>query len=299
MAHLALALLGPFEAVLDGKRVTWFQSDKARALLAYLAVEAASPHGRHALAGLLWPDVPDAHALHSLSQALCNLRTVLHDQTAPTPCFIVTPHAIQFNPHCDHWVDVEEFGRLVNWDAAAAGRLVNWGSGKLVDRRDAEPGSADHTTNLPIHLSTNLPIYQSTNLPALQQAVTLYRSPFLEDLTLADGVGFEEWAGIQRERLHRLMLAALRQLVSLHEASRELEAALGCVWRQLELDPWLEEAHFQAMRLLADAGRRSEALHQYHLCRRLLASELGVEPAAATTHLYEQIRDGAREYYVP
>ncbi len=95
MTHLAIALMGPFEAALDGKPITWFQSDKARALLAYLAVEAATPHARHALAGLLWPEVPDAHALHSLSQALCNLRTILHDQTAPTPCFIVTSHAIQ------------------------------------------------------------------------------------------------------------------------------------------------------------------------------------------------------------
>jgi DNA-binding SARP family transcriptional activator len=274
MAHLALALMGPFEAVLDGKRVTWFQSDKARALLAYLAVEAASPHSRHVLAGLLWPDVPDAHALHSLSQALCNLRNIVHDRDVPTPCFIVTPHTIQFNPRCDHWVDVAEFGKLVNREI---GTLVNWDA--------AAP--------------TTLPIYQSTNLPALQQAVTLYRGPFLEDLALADGVGFEEWAGIQRERLHRLMLETLIRLAAIHEEAGEVEEALHCVWRQLELDPWLEEAHFQAMRLLAGAGRRSEALAQYGQCRRLLASELGVEPAAATTHLYEQIRDGAREYYVP
>ncbi|HSN76197.1 MAG TPA: BTAD domain-containing putative transcriptional regulator [Anaerolineae bacterium] len=60
----------------------------------------------------------------------------------------------------------------------------------------------------------------------------------------------------------------------------------------MELDPWLEEAHLQAMRLLAGAGRRSEALAQYSLCRRLLAEELGVQPAAATTQLYERIRDG-------
>lgn len=260
MAHLALALMGPFEVALDGKPVTWFQSDKARALLAYLAVEAASPHGRHALAGLLWPESTDAHALHSLSQALCNLRTVLHDHIAPTPCFIVTPHAIQFNPQCNHWVDVAEFGRLVGWQIGTPQR----------------PG-----------------LDQSTNLPTLHRAISLYRGPFLEDLALADGVGFEEWAVIQRERLHRLLLETLVRLATIHEEEGEVEEALDCVWRQLELDPWLEEAHLQAMRLLASAGRRSEALAQYGLCRRLLASELGVEPAAATTRLYERIRDGA------
>ena len=268
MAHLSMALMGPFEVALDGQPVRWFQSDKARALLAYLAVEAASPHARHALAGLLWPDVPDAHALHSLSQALCNLRSIVHDKDVPTPCLLVTPHTIQFNPHCDHWLDVAEFGKLVNREI---GTLVNWDA--------AAP--------------TTRPIYQSTNSPALHQAIALYRGPFLEGLALADGVGFEEWAAIQRERLHRLMLAALQRLAAAHEMRRELEEALGCIWRQLELDPWLEEAHFQAMRLLASAGRRSEALAQYGLCHRLLASELGVKPADVTTRLYERIRDGA------
>lgn len=270
MAHLTLALMGPFEAVLDGKPVTWFQSDKVRALLAYLAVEAATPHDRHALAGMLWPQSTDTHALHSLSQALCNLRSILHDHAALTPSFIITPHTIQFNLHCDHWVDVTEFGGLVE---EGRGRLVNWAT--------AAP--------------TNLPISQSTNPLALQHAVALYRGPFLEDLALADGVGLEEWAAIWRERLQRLMLTALQRLMTLHEDGGELEAALGCVWRQLELDPWLEEAHFAAMRLLASAGRRSEALAQYGQCRRMLARELDVEPAPATIRLYEQIRDGG--YY--
>ncbi len=101
VAHLTIALLGPFEAAVDGKRVTWFQSDKARALLAYLAVEAATPHTRHALAGLLWSEFDDAHALHSLSQALCSLRQVLHDHAALPPCLDIAPHTIQFNAAAD------------------------------------------------------------------------------------------------------------------------------------------------------------------------------------------------------
>jgi predicted ATPase len=45
------------------------------------------------------------------------------------------------------------------------------------------------------------------------------------------------------------------------------------------------------MRLLAQAGRRTEALEQYHECCQVLADELDVQPAAETTCLYEQIRD--------
>jgi predicted ATPase len=49
------------------------------------------------------------------------------------------------------------------------------------------------------------------------------------------------------------------------------------------------------MRLLAWSGQRGAALVQYEACRRAMAQELGVEPAAETEWLYEQIRsDGLR-----
>jgi hypothetical protein len=45
------------------------------------------------------------------------------------------------------------------------------------------------------------------------------------------------------------------------------------------------------MRLLALNGQRGAALAQYEACRRALADQLDVEPAAETIRLYEQIRD--------
>jgi len=56
----------PFQAALDGLPITTFKSDKARALLAYLATEAERPHARDMLATLLWPDWPEAYARNSL-----------------------------------------------------------------------------------------------------------------------------------------------------------------------------------------------------------------------------------------
>ena len=61
--------------------------------------------------------------------------------------------------------------------------------------------------------------------------------------------------------------------------------------RLLAFDPWREEAHRQRMSALARAGQRSAALAQYQTCRRILDKELGVEPSAETTALYEQIRN--------
>ncbi len=44
MGHLSLSLPGPFQATVDGAPVHGLASSMARALLAYLAVEADSPH---------------------------------------------------------------------------------------------------------------------------------------------------------------------------------------------------------------------------------------------------------------
>lgn len=257
--QLSLTLMGPFEALLDGGVIAGFQSKKVCALLAYLAVEMARPHARETLAGMLWPDVTEVCAHHSLNQALSNLRRILCNP-ATTPSFLIfAPQTVQFNRNSDHWLDVEEFGRL-----------VDWGIGKL----------------------------DGGNEGRLEQAVALYRGPFLEGFSLADCPAYEEWIILQRERLHRLTLEAIHRLAEALATRGEFEQALHYTWRQLELDPWLEEAHLQAMRCLALAGRRSEALVQYDLCRRLLANELGVKPAAATTRLYEQIRGSITEVVI-
>src|SRR5262245_38803384 len=71
---LTVSLLGGFDVARDGRSVTRFRSAKVRALLAYLAVEADRPQPRTSLAGLLWPDQPDAAARRNLSQTLVRLR---------------------------------------------------------------------------------------------------------------------------------------------------------------------------------------------------------------------------------
>ena len=61
-AALSLSLLGSFQTILDGRPVTAFGTDKAPALLAYLAVEAGRLHRCDALAGMLWPESSQARA---------------------------------------------------------------------------------------------------------------------------------------------------------------------------------------------------------------------------------------------
>ena len=46
MSTLSVSLLGSFQATLDGRPIAGFESNKVRALLAYLAIESERPHSR-------------------------------------------------------------------------------------------------------------------------------------------------------------------------------------------------------------------------------------------------------------
>jgi DNA-binding SARP family transcriptional activator len=265
MAHLSLSLLGPFQMTLDGQPVTGFKSNKVRALLAYLAVEAHRPHRREVLAGLLWPDWPDREALSNLRYALANLRQVIGDRTAEPPFLLITRDTLQFNTASDHSLDVADFERQI-----AAGQR------QIADQKDLQSA-----------------------IRHLQSAIHLYQGSFLEGFSVSDSPAFEEWALFTREQIARQMSSALHGLAATYEQRGQYEPARSCAWRQVELEPWDEAAHQQLMRTLALSDQRSAALAQYETCRRLLAEELGVEPAAETTRLYEQIRDGKLQAPVP
>ena len=129
----------------------------------------------------------------------------------------------------------------------------------------------------------------------LEEAVALYRGEFLSGFYVRGCPGFEDWLTLERERLRRLALDALRDLVDHHLQAGDYRAGIAQAARLLELDPLLEEAHRQLMRLLAYDGQRGAALAQYETCRRVLQDELGVEPDEETARLYQQIHDGELE----
>lgn len=261
MAHLEIALLGHFAVTVDGRPLTRFGTDKARALLAYLVVEADRDHRRAMLAGLLWPDVPEATAHHNLSQALLLLRQTLGEKAASssseTPFLLTTWQTLRFNPESDYTLDVAAF----------------------------QAGVAVCTRGAPERLTP-------ADVLTMTQALERYRGEFLSDPWQVNSQAFEEWLLFKQTQLHVQAVDALDCLGQYHEQRGEFALAAAYARRHIALDPLREQAHRQLMLALALDGRRSEALAQYAACRALLAQELGIEPAPETTALYEQIRAG-------
>jgi predicted ATPase/DNA-binding SARP family transcriptional activator len=264
MPRLEHFFLGPFSVKLAGKPVTGFESDKVRALLAYLAVEAGRAHSRDALCALIWPDQPDDTTRQNLRHVLYKLRQALSDtERDGLPAFLlVTPQTVQLNPDADTWLDVTAFSERVLSCRSHRHRSVR-GCPACIGR--------------------------------LREAAALYRGDFLEGFSVGESEPFEEWLLIVQEGLHRQALEAFAHLAEYYQARGEYELALDYARRQIGLEPWREEAHRQVMRLLALTGQRAAALAQYDTCRHALATQLGIEPETETRALYELIRDGAQQ----
>jgi len=112
VAELSLELIGPFQGTYNGLAIAGLTSDRLRALLAYLAVEADRSHLRPSLAVFFWPEAGYQEACSSLRYALSRLRHALGDPGADAPYLIVSRDALQFNRHSRHRLDVARFWQL-------------------------------------------------------------------------------------------------------------------------------------------------------------------------------------------
>ncbi len=254
--HLQLLLFGHYQLRTVAGPAK-FATDHARALLAYLAVEAR-PHQRTSLAALLWPEQPETAARQNLRQALVYLKKAFQPLPQLAQQLEVTGKTVYLHPET-LTTDVVSFRQLLTAVA-----------------------THDHST-----LLTCLPCLQR-----LQAAAALYVGEFLQGFFIKNSPSFEEWALYTREQLHHQAVELFYTLTRYAETTGDYQAMQQMAARQLMLEPWREEAHVQRMRALALSGQTAAALAHYATCARVLEEELGVKPAPETTALYEQIRTG-------
>ena len=260
MPHLSLTLLGGFEATLDTETVPGFATNKDRALLAYLAVEAFRPHRRAELTGMFWPDASEKKAAHSLSQALLHLRKALGSNgNTQLPFLLVSSQDVQFNGFSDYHLDVARFRELVS----------------LCDRH--------------VHAD---PVGCEVCHKWLREAANLYRGDLLVGLFLPNCEKFEEWRLVQQEELHHQALEVLERLALYFEQRGEWDLVQDFSSRQIALELWRETAHYRLMRALVQNGQLSAAIKQYEVYSQILSNELDLEPSEEIRKYYEQIRSG-------
>jgi len=102
---LRVRLLGGFEVWRDDRPVEGFESQKVRALFAYLLCNRQRAFSRDHLAGLLWPERSAEASRHALRQAVYNLKSALPGSEP----VLAGSLGVQLNPAADVWIDVEAF----------------------------------------------------------------------------------------------------------------------------------------------------------------------------------------------
>lgn len=248
---IRVRLFGGFEVWHADRQLRGFESQKVRALFAYLACQPGRPFSRDRLAGLFWPEQGADGARHALRQALYNLRSALPGRDSETPPLLVSHGDIRINPEAGLWLDIQAFEEAL--------------------RRGTGRDGTD-----PYHLAI---------------AVQLYRGDFLAGFFVRDCSEFEEWLVAEQERLREVAVEALRSLIESYRRRGEYRFGIHYARRLVVLEPLAEEARRDLMRLYAQTGRRNQALSEYEDLVSLLDRELGVEPLAESRGLYEAIRD--------
>jgi DNA-binding SARP family transcriptional activator/tetratricopeptide (TPR) repeat protein len=260
MPDLKLRLFGPPRLERSGLNLD-LERRKAEGLLAFLAV-TGQRHSREALATLLWPDSDATRGRANLSRALSVLRSTLG-----AALLVADRESVELLPGSDFgdrsgrdlWVDVIEF-----------------------EQRLAACTNHGHPASMVC----------AACLPELGRATNLYRDDFLAGFTIPGSEEWDSWQFYQTQELRQELCSALERLGRGYRGQGQSQTALVYVRRWVGLEPLHEPAQRQLMTLYAQSGQRSAALAQYKACRRVLETELGIQPSAETQSLHEQILAG-------
>jgi DNA-binding SARP family transcriptional activator len=119
-------------------------------------------------------------------------------------------------------------------------------------------------------------------------AIDLYLGDFLSDDP------YESWPLLIREQLRLTYLDTLDRLSQMYLARHEYAVCITLCHKLLDSDNCREDAYCRLMRCYSRLSQDHLALRQYQICVETLRSELDVAPSAATTALYERLRQRER-----
>jgi DNA-binding SARP family transcriptional activator/tetratricopeptide (TPR) repeat protein len=116
-----------------------------------------------------------------------------------------------------------------------------------------------------------------------EEALALCRGDLLEGVE-------DDWALSARERHRERVIELLEELAQAAVRRGETREAIDLTRRQVERDPFDEDAHRRLITRLGAAGDRAGAIRVYQTLTERLRRELGVAPSATTRELVGQLR---------
>jgi DNA-binding SARP family transcriptional activator len=256
MAALRLNLLGGFEARPESGPLVTLPRKKSEALLAYLALHAGQMQARDKLAALLWGDVSDTRARHSLRQALTALRRAVGP--GAIPLLLEEGDGVTIDPGAVD-VDVALFERLVaKGDAPALEQAVRLYRGDLLEGLAvAEPSFEEWL----------MPERERLREKALEALVRLLAHQVRAGANEAAVQTAIRVLGLDpvQESVHRSLMKLYAQQGRRGAALRQYQVCVGVLERELGAEPEPETRQLyrellQATQTAADARSDDDAV---------------------------------------
>lgn len=119
-------------------------------------------------------------------------------------------------------------------------------------------------------------------IAAYDSALALYRGEFMQG-------SYEPWVEEQRTYYREQYLRLLEALAGVAQTSEDWPKAMQLAQLIIREDQFREDIHCVLIKAHAAMGNRGAAKEHYEGLKRLLESELGVEPSPETRKLYQQL----------
>jgi LuxR family maltose regulon positive regulatory protein len=258
---LKIYTLGRFGLIKDGNpvRFTGKIQQKPLSMLKALIAFGGREVSEERLVDIIWPDAEGDTVHSSFATTLSRLRQLLG-----------TEHAVKFQDrkaaldqrYC--YVDVWAFERILG----KADTL--WTTETERDRERDNVVKKKET-------------HRESAVKLTEKALRMYTGPFLA----GDN---EPWMVSIRERLRNKILRTVKRVGVYYEEAGELEKAVECYQKGLEVDDLIEEFYRRMMACYKRLGKKAEALSVYNRCCKILSAQLAIEPAPETEALVREIK---------
>ena len=163
---------------------------------------------------------------------------------------------------------------------AMPGVVVTAADGYLLD---VDPNSVDLLYFRRLVNDARAASEPSTALVLLDEALGLWRG---------EPLGYPLSAALDREVVPGLVeehLAALEQRAEIELAVGRFDRVLAELQGLISQHPLREPLWGQLIRALDGAGRPAEAIQQYHRARKILATEVGIDPSPSLQALFQRL----------
>ena len=275
-ADLQIRLFGGLEIRQGNVPITAFISNKAPALLGYLAV-VGRPVQRELLATLFWGEMGDGDAKNNLRQVLTSLRKVLD------PYLDITRESVALRTESAYWLDVAEFAHSIKGAAhlPPEAHIARLTAATMLYRGDLFEGVLLHEApDFEDWLTMQRARLRELALNALHELVGLQ----MAEARFADAIdsatrllALDPW----REEAHRQLMLALARTGQRSAALTQYEQCRRTMRAVFDVEPAIETSELAEQIKMALRGLRHNLLppinafvgrnDELRVLRRLLA----------------------------